>query len=70
MSAPDTDARLIAIESMLMQLQYDVDQLSSALRAQQADVQDLQKGLIRISAALAEQTQEPAGPAHDPPPHY
>ncbi|MFO1092424.1 MAG: SlyX family protein [Planctomycetaceae bacterium] len=70
MSAPDSESRIVAIESLLMQLQYDVEQLSSALRAQQAELQELQRGLHRVSAAVAEQSQEPVGPAHDPPPHY
>lgn len=68
--APDTDARLVAIESLLMQLQYDVEQLSSALRAQQAELHELQRGLNRVMAAMAEQSQEPVGPAVEPPPHY
>jgi uncharacterized coiled-coil protein SlyX len=70
MQTPDAESRLIAIESLLMQAQYDVEQLTSALRAQQAELQELQQGLSRINAALAAQSQEPVGPAHDPPPHY
>lgn len=70
MSSPETDARLVAIESLLMQLQYDVEQLNSALTAQQAELQELQNGLSRVSAALEARSQEPVGPAHDPPPHY
>lgn len=70
MNAPDAGDRLVAIESLLMQLQYDVEQLSSALRAQQAELQQLQQGLTQMSAAIAAADQEPVGPAHDPPPHY
>lgn len=70
MNAPDGSDRLVAIESLLLQLQYDVEQLSSALRAQQVELQELQRGIIRISAAMAAADQEPVGPADDPPPHY
>ena len=69
-SADSTDVRLVAIESLLMQLQHDVEQLSSALHSQQGELQELQKELSRVSAALADQAQEPIGPANDPPPHY
>ena len=70
MSTPDTDSRLIVIESLLMQVQYDVEQLSSALRAQQADLHELRANLDRVQATIAAASQEPVGPAHDPPPHY
>jgi uncharacterized coiled-coil protein SlyX len=70
MNAPDDTGRLVAIESLLMQLQYDVEQLSSALRSQQAELQELQRGMTRLSAAVAAGDQEPVGPANDPPPHY
>jgi uncharacterized coiled-coil protein SlyX len=70
MNAPDDTGRLVAIESLLMQLQYDVEQLSSAVRSQQAELQELQLGLTRVSATLAAGDQEPVGPANDPPPHY
>jgi uncharacterized coiled-coil protein SlyX len=69
-SIPDADVRLVAIESLLMQLQYDLEQLTSALNAQQAELQELQQGLNRVSASLAAETQESVGPANDPPPHY
>jgi len=70
MHTPDTEARLVAIESLLMQVQYDVEQLTSALRAQQAELQELQRGMTRMQAAIDTTSQEPVGPAHDPPPHY
>lgn len=66
----ESDSRLVAIESLLMQLQYDVEQLNSALRSQQEQLQGLHKELDRVSAELAEQSQESSGPADDPPPHY
>jgi uncharacterized coiled-coil protein SlyX len=70
MNSPDVNDRLVAIESLLMQIQYDVEQLSSALRSQQAELQELQRGMTRVSAEIAAAAQEPVGPANDPPPHY
>jgi len=70
MNSPDHNDRLVSIESLLMQLQYDVEQLSNALRTQQAELQALQRGLTRVAASLATESQEPVGPANDPPPHY
>jgi uncharacterized coiled-coil protein SlyX len=70
MPTPDAESRLVAIESLLMQMQYDVEQLSSALRAQQAELQELQQGLTRVQTAVATASQEPVGPADEPPPHY
>lgn len=70
MSAPDTNTRLISIESLLLQLQYDLEQLNSALRSQQGEIEDLRNELHRVSAALEEQSQDPIGPADEPPPHY
>lgn len=71
MAVPDrnTADRLVAIESLLMQLQYDLDQLNSAVLAQQAELQQLAGRLHRLAAVIESEEQELPGPADERPPH-
>lgn len=62
--------RLVTIESLLMQLQHDVDQLSKVLLDQQAEIDAIRHNLNRIAAAADDNVAEPRTPEEERPPHY
>ena len=68
----DVDARLVQIESLLMHMQHDVEQLSTAVIEQQAELDALKRQLSRMQAALDAAAAEPEtrDPQQERPPHY
>lgn len=66
---PSDDARLVQIESLLMHLQRDVEQLSKALIEQQAELELIKRSLSRVAAAM-DSEPEVRDPALERPPHY
>lgn len=68
-----TDARLVALELKLMDLERSVETLDEALARQQRDIETLRTGRARLEArlaALAEDAADPASEPEPPPPHY
>jgi SlyX protein len=68
----DADARLVQIESLLMHMQHDVEQLSTAVIEQQAELDAVKRQLSRLQAALDAADAEPESrdPQQERPPHY
>ena len=63
------DARLVQIETLLMHVQRDVEQLSKALIEQQAELESIKRSLSRMAAVL-ESEPEVRDPGLEKPPHY
>ena len=71
MNAPDAkEQRLIQVETVLMQLQHDLDQLNKAVLDQQGELTHLKGALDRLTATLEEGPAEPRNPVDERPPHY
>ena len=71
MNLPDAlEQRLIQVETVLMQVQHDLEQLSTAVLEQQAELTHLRGALERVSATLDEGPSEPRNPVDERPPHY
>ncbi len=71
MHAPDAmEQRLIQVESVLMQLQHDLEQLNKAVLDQQGELAHLKGALDRLTATLEEGPAEPRDPVEERPPHY
>jgi len=71
MNAPDAlEQRLIQVETVLMQVQHDVEQLNKAVLDQQAELTHLKGALDRLTATLEEPPAEPRNPVDERPPHY
>ena len=64
------EQRLIQVESVLMQLQHDLEQLNKAVLDQQAELTHLKSALDRLSTTLEEGPAEPRNPVDERPPHY
>ncbi|MGC1272062.1 MAG: SlyX family protein [Planctomycetaceae bacterium] len=64
--------RLTAIESLLMHLQHDVDQLHESILAGRRDVDALRSGLDRLRSDIEQldSTPETRDPKLEKPPHY
>ncbi len=63
------DERLVQIESLLMHMQHDFEQLSRAIIEQQAELETLKQQLGRMQAAL-DAEPEIRDPGQERPPHY
>lgn len=65
-------ARLTQVESILMHLQHDVEQLNEAVLQQNTSVDSLSKTLKRLDSRLGalEVDDEGPDPVQDKPPHY
>ena len=63
------DARLVQIETLLMHLQRDVEQLSKALIEQQAELETIRRSISRL-AAVIDTEPEVRDPGLERPPHY
>ncbi|HAH44572.1 SlyX family protein [Gimesia sp.] len=65
-------ARLTQVESILMHLQHDVEQLNEAVLQQNTSVDSLSKTLKRLDSRLGALEAEDEGPdpVQDKPPHY
>ncbi|WP_417379863.1 SlyX family protein [Gimesia sp.] len=65
-------ARLTQVESVLMHLQHDVEQLNEALLQQNLIVDTLGKSLKRLDSRMGALEVEDDGPdpVQDKPPHY
>jgi uncharacterized coiled-coil protein SlyX len=71
MNVPDAlEQRLIQVETVLMQVQHDLEQLSRAVLEQQAELSQFRGTLDRVTAALDEGPAEPRNPVDERPPHY
>ena len=71
MNAADAlEQRLIQVESVLMLVQHDVEQLNKAVLDQQAELAALRGTLDRLTAAVEEGPAEPRNPLDERPPHY
>jgi uncharacterized coiled-coil protein SlyX len=64
-----SDARLVQIETLLMHLQRDVEQLSKALIEQQAELESITRSISRMAAAI-DSEPEVRDPGLERPPHY
>jgi uncharacterized coiled-coil protein SlyX len=71
MNAPDAmEHRLIQVETVLMQVQHDLEQLNKAVLDQQGELTHLKGALDRLTATLEEGPAEPRNPVDERPPHY
>jgi uncharacterized coiled-coil protein SlyX len=66
---PQYDTRLVQIETLLMHVQRDVEQLSKALIEQQAELESIKRSISRI-AAVIDSEPEVRDPGLERPPHY
>ncbi|AMV19115.1 SlyX family protein [Planctomyces sp. SH-PL14] len=62
--------RLAAVESLLMHVQYDVEQLNKAVLGQQAEIARLRTELMRFRSEFEDHAVAPRDPAAEKPPHY
>lgn len=71
MSSSDSAAdRLTQIETLLMHVQRDLEQLNTAVLRQQAEI-DALRGLVgRLETTLTDLPPEPRDPQAERPPHY
>ena len=69
---PAPSERLTAIESALMHLQHEVEQLNAAVLGQQRDIDGIRKELERLTGHVErlEQDPETRDPKAEKPPHY
>ncbi len=67
-----TNDRLTAVESLLMHLQHDLDQLHEAILGSRRDVDDLRRelGRLRRDVERLESPPETRDPKLEKPPHY
>ncbi len=67
-----SDERLTAIETLLMHMQHELEQLNSALLGQQRDTDALRKDLDRLRGHIErlETAPEARDPKLEKPPHY
>jgi uncharacterized coiled-coil protein SlyX len=71
MNGPDAlEQRLIQMETVLMQVQHDLEQLNKAVLDQQGELTHLKAALDRLTATLEEGPAEPRNPVDERPPHY
>jgi len=71
-SSADND-RIVRIETALMHVEHDVEQLHQALVAQQREIESFRRILERIEAALDREAGLPSevrDPLAEKPPHY
>ena len=68
----DSADRLTAIESLLMHLQHDLEQLHEAVVAQRDGIESLRRGVERLRGDIdrIELGPESRNPKLDKPPHY
>lgn len=64
------EQRLIQVETVLMQVQHELEQLSKAVLAQQGELTHLRGALDRLTATLDEGPAEARNPVEERPPHY
>jgi uncharacterized coiled-coil protein SlyX len=64
------EQRLIQVETILMQVQHDVEQLNKAVLAQQGELTHLRGALDRLTATLEAGPAEPRNLVEERPPHY
>jgi uncharacterized coiled-coil protein SlyX len=64
------EQRLIQVETVLMQVQHDLEQLNKAVHAQQVELTQVRGALDRLTAGLEEGPAEPRNPVEERPPHY
>jgi SlyX protein len=67
-----SDERIIQLETLVMHLQYDVEQLNAALLAQHVELKELREALARLERRM---DAGAAGPEErdleaERPPHY
>jgi uncharacterized coiled-coil protein SlyX len=71
MIGPDAlEQRLIQVETVLMQVQHDLEQLNKAVLDQQGELTHLKGAFDRLTATLEEGPAEPRNPVDERPPHY
>ena len=72
MSDRTADDRLTAIETALMHLQHDVEQVHEALVGQRRDLEDLRTGIVGLRGRIdrMEAGPEDRDPTLERPPHY
>ncbi len=62
--------RLTRLESLLMHVQYDLDQLNTAVLRQQAELDAVRSLIGRLESTLTAPPPEPRDPQLERPPHY
>jgi uncharacterized coiled-coil protein SlyX len=62
--------RLTHLESLLMHLQYEVEQLNKVLLDQRGEIDQFRRELRRFRETAEEQPEGPRDPAAEKPPHY
>ncbi len=67
---PDVEQRLVAIETQLMHVQRDFEQLNRALLEHRREFDALTRQLARLAASVDSRGAEPLHPHDDKPPHY
>jgi uncharacterized coiled-coil protein SlyX len=58
------------MEMLLSHLQHDIDKLSEAVAAKQAEIAILRAGLANLCGALEQEPEPPRDPEAERPPHY
>ncbi|REJ89487.1 MAG: hypothetical protein DWQ34_19745 [Planctomycetota bacterium] len=66
----DPDARIVQLESLIMHLQRDIEQLSRAILDQNTELDRLRVDLSRLEARFDEDDAEERDPLSERPPHY
>lgn len=62
--------RIAHVESLVMHLQYEVEQLSRAVLEQQSEISLLRSELRKFRSDLDEPAAAPRDPVAEKPPHY
>ena len=70
--APDSEQRLMALESHIAHQDGTIEDLSEMVNKKWATIEALQRELSQMQARLGrvEDDTGPAQPDHQPPPHY
>ena len=71
-TSTDAESRLMQLESLLMHMQYDLEQLSQVVWRQQAEIDALTNELNRLDTRVVTLADGPEtrDPLDEKPPHY
>jgi SlyX protein len=72
MSAPETDDRLICLETAVAHLQHDLEQMHQALLGLHSELKGSREQLARLERKLQQLAEPPEhrDPGDERPPHY
>lgn len=62
--------RIVHLESLIMHLQRDIEQLSRAILEQNTELDELRVNVSRLESRLDETENEERDPLDERPPHY